>query len=938
VSRHVNSVAGRLSLRQPQRDSLEILARVADIINLAEEGQLEPPAALDVIRSEFPSVTDFEREFPSLCFAIATGVGKTRLMGAFIAYLHLARHVRHFFVMAPNLTIYNKLINDFTPGNPKYVFQGIAEFASQPPEVITGDNYESGRGVREERQRQRSFQEFGAPSDTVHVNIFNISKINSEVRGGRAPRIKRLSEYIGESYFEYLAGLDDLVLLMDESHRYRASAGVKAINELKPIIGLELTATPRVISGARSDEFKNVIYSYPLSSAIADGFVKEPAVATRENFDPSGVSPEALERIKLEDGVLIHESTKVELATFSQQNGRPRIKPFMLVVAQDTAHADQVVARFKDDDFFDGRYRDRVITVHSNQRGEEADENVERLLSVENPDEPTEIVVHVDKLKEGWDVTNLYTIVPLRAANSRILVEQSIGRGLRLPYGKRVGIKPVDRLTIVSHDRFQEIIDDANNPNSVIRTGIVIGRDISAEGKRTVTVEPNVVAEVTGQRSEAAAAPASAAQTATGDGTARPAGELATSAAAAAHAQPPLRFTSPVEQQIARATHEAIRKFEGLPRSASLKSPEVQAKLVREVTATIVASAPAQQELEAVAEAPNVEEVVARAVDHFVERSIDIPRIIVVPKGEVASGYRDFELDLGGVRLQPVASDILIVHLRTHDRERLNREGQPKREERLENYLVSALIDYDDVSYDEHADLLYKLAGQVVAHLGSYLPDAEAVENVLLHYRRQLAELIHAQMQAHHWEHAAGYETVVSSGFRTLRPATFTAPANESPRFFRNTVEERQLIRGMLFEGFRRCLYPVQKFDTDTERRFAELLEDTGEVEKWFKPAKGEFQIHYRHRQQDHAYEPDFVVETNSAKLLCEPKRRSDMEDEEVLEKARAAAVWCERATEHELAHGGKPWAYLLIPHDEITANATLARLASVYTVTDTGG
>ena len=62
-------------------------------------------------------------------------------------------------------------------------------------------------------------------------------------------------------------------------------------------------------------------------------------------------------------------------------------------------------------------------------------------------------------LKEGWEVTNLYTIVPLRAANSRTLVEQSIGRGLRLPYGKRVGIPAVDRLTIVSHDRFQEIID-----------------------------------------------------------------------------------------------------------------------------------------------------------------------------------------------------------------------------------------------------------------------------------------------------------------------------------------------------------------------------------------------------------------------------------------------------------------------------------------------
>ncbi len=82
--------------------------------------------------------------------------------------------------------------------------------------------------------------------DGVHINIFNIARITSEVRGGKAPRIKRLSEYIGQSYFDYLSKLDDLVLLMDESHRYRAAAGLQAINDLRPVLGLELTATPQV--------------------------------------------------------------------------------------------------------------------------------------------------------------------------------------------------------------------------------------------------------------------------------------------------------------------------------------------------------------------------------------------------------------------------------------------------------------------------------------------------------------------------------------------------------------------------------------------------------------------------------------------------------------------------------------------------------------------
>jgi type III restriction enzyme len=310
TNRTVNSISGRLSLREPQRNSLEILARITEIAPLTKSEDTEK--ILSIIKSEYPSTTDFERDFPSLCFALATGVGKTRLMGAFISYLHLAKGINHFFVLAPNLTIYNKLIADFTPNTPKYVFKGISEFSINPPLIVTGDNYENGFGVRDKRLFPTG----------IHINIFNISKINSEVRGGKAPRIKRLSEYIGESYFDYLAGLPDLVLIMDESHRYRASAGINAINELKPVLGLELTATPFTESARGPVPFKNVILDYPLSKAMEDGFVKEPAVVTQKNFNPSQFTPAQLEKIKLEDGIRLHESTKVELETYARQTDR----------------------------------------------------------------------------------------------------------------------------------------------------------------------------------------------------------------------------------------------------------------------------------------------------------------------------------------------------------------------------------------------------------------------------------------------------------------------------------------------------------------------------------------------------------------------------------------------------------------------------------------
>src|SRR4051794_23453271 len=141
MNRNVNSVSGRLSLRPPQRESLEVLNRIWEIAPPKKGADLA--ATLSAIRAEYPCVTDFEREFPSLCFALATGVGKTRLMGAFISYLYLAHGIKDFFVLAPNLTIYNKLITDFTPNTPKYVFRGIQDFALKAPTIITGDNYES---------------------------------------------------------------------------------------------------------------------------------------------------------------------------------------------------------------------------------------------------------------------------------------------------------------------------------------------------------------------------------------------------------------------------------------------------------------------------------------------------------------------------------------------------------------------------------------------------------------------------------------------------------------------------------------------------------------------------------------------------------------------------------------------------------------------------
>jgi type III restriction enzyme len=889
LNRYVNSIAGRLSLRPPQRQSLEILDRVTEIVPPRKGIDLQ--AALAAIHSEFPNVTDFEREFPSLCFALATGVGKTRLMGAFISYLHLAHGMNNFFVLAPNLTIYNKLITDFTPNTPKYVFKGIAEFATDAPAIITGDNYESSAGTLFDLMLR------------CKINIFNISKINSEVRGGRSPRIKRLSEYIGESYFDYLAGMDDLVILMDESHRYRASAGVRAINELKPVMGLELTATPFVETSKGALPFKNVIIDYPLGKAMADGFVKEPAVVTRKNFNPAGMSVEELERLKLEDGIRLHERVKVDLETYARESGNVIVKPFLLVIARDTTHAGQLIQLIQSDVFFEGRYQTKVIQVDSSKTGTEEDEMVERLLKVEHTDEPTEIVIHVNMLKEGWDVTNLYTIVPLRAANARILIEQSIGRGLRLPYGKRTGVTSVDRLNIVAHDKFQEIIDEANKSDSKIRLQKVI---LDAEQlEKTITV-------------------VSQSQLATKLGL-HPAQTTTANSQVAAMSNPSV-FQTPEEQQVAQITYEVIRKFENqpqkLPTISFLQKPEVQAEILKEVEEKY---RPAQLELDGMSKQPDLAAVVAKTSELVVEQTIAIPRILVVPKGEVQSGFRPFTLELSTLNYPAPSDELWIQFLRTGQREVVGLGEGSVEETRLEDYIVSGLVDFDDVAYDDHADLLYDLAEQAVRHFRSYLSE-EDTRKVLRLHQRDIARYIHAQMQKHYWEDAVDYEVIISKGFTELKPSAYTASASEPPLDYRVSPADKSNMAKYLFGGFQRCLYPVQKFQSDPERRLAVILER--ETLKWFKPAKGQFQIYYKSGAEHPEYQPDFVAETNKCIYMLEPKAANQMTDAEVLAKRDAAVKWCKQASHYALSYEGKPWKYLLIPHVAIADNMTLDGLA----------
>lgn len=901
--RTVRTISQRLSLRKPQADSLEILADVASKIAFSKGG--DTAAALAAIRDFYPSVEDFEREFPSLCFALATGVGKTRLMGAFITYLYLTGKSHHFFVLAPNTTIYEKLISDFSPESPKFVFKGIAEFAANPPLIITGDNYESGVGVRYESGRSTTLFD----SD-IHINIFNVDKINKEESPRGTPRMKRLQETIGESYYAYLSKLDDLVLLMDEAHRYRASAGANAIDGLKPILGLELTATPKTV-GARSVPFKNVIYNYTLGQAMADGFVKEPAVATRKDFDPKSVGEKELERIKLEDAVHYHDHVAVELDRYHRTTGAPKVTPFILVVAADTTEAKRLRDFIESDDFFKSRFKGKVAEVHSALRGEESEEATERLVALEKYGR-TEIVIHVNKLKEGWDVTNLYTIVPLRASASEILTEQTLGRGLRLPFGRRVSkggddeFAAVDRLTVIAHERFDDIIAKAREPGSIVMKTLEIGDggDISPTGSTLITAPSVAEMIVTGAKPEI---PGFVAPERTG-----------------------FALNSAQEGRAAEVTLDVIKRYERKLGSAeALRDAAIQTQIAAEVRELV---RPVQGALEGIIQEPRIDEIVQTVAVTVADRTISIPQIVVLPKKQVTFTFGDFDLEnLSAINMRPIEDGIVIQDLRTQSRVYLARTLDDPRETRPEDYLLRYLIERNEIDYDAHAALLYKLAGQVVARVKSYLTDDVEVESVLLRHGRQLADFIFAQMMNHYRETPLGeddYEVTVTRGFMLLQAQAMNVPTGQRVRDFKQAVAPLSDTRKHVFGGFTKCCYPLQKFDTDPERRLAVIIDGDASVEKWIKPARNQFRIDYRSGE---AYEPDFVVETKTRMLICEVKAQNELEDATVKAKAAAATKWCKTATQHAPGGGTKRWIYLLIPDEQIRANSTLDGLVARF-------
>ena len=552
-------------------------------------------------------------------------------------------------------------------------------------------------------------------------------------------------------------------------------------------------------------------------------------------------------------------------------------------------------------------YKGKVIEVHSKQRGEESEENVRLLLSIESTANPIEIVLHVYKLKEGWDVNNLFTIIPLNAAKSDILAMQTIGRGLRLPFGEQTGDENLDTLDIVAHDHYRELVDEIRDSD------IFRYRDLDkteTEDLESVKVSSNF-----------------------GDGQLVFLDEAITSVGISSFGQvrePRAQYE--VYQAYVKnfmASGQKARKSDN-PNQLSLFDVTPNAAKTDETTETSKAtSAPAGHTPsvtgitggDQTGRRPMTQAEFKKNVTEYSARAISVPKILVQTTSEVKFNHfdvkrtiQDFEVATAKIERFDAINQQLLTEV----------DAQALEVENAENTLACMLLDsISELSYDD-ADLILDVVDQ---YLDQIPGDEEEKKKIVRRYAGLIVGDIKNQLYAHMDRETQDIH-IVQKDLIVFREFMKNVKKGGKVRYDKPFTDKSN-IRKYLFTGYKKSYYPENAFDSDTERQFSIILEEDPDVICWIKPPLNQLGLFWKAGQQ---YTPDFLVETRAGKFMVEVKARNEVSNEEVVAKAREGIRWCTFATTADPDH--KVWEYRLISDDNIhPGNTCKYTLGTAHTI-----
>jgi superfamily II DNA or RNA helicase len=436
-----------MNLRRPQKEALDRFHQIfRDFPRpLHECDQTELNFKF---REEFPTWA-FEGNCPEITFHLATGVGKTRLIGAVMTYLYLSQESRHFVIVTPRSEVVRKFLRESQAGHPKYLFHDRS--LVEMPEVIHANNIENFDASQLRLQ------------DGPRIWI-----ITPQALAVKDARLKKRGEFAKQSPVDFLRSLDDLVVFFDESHHLGSDKNAPSIWRSE-VRGLD----PRLIFGttASVDEnnSSNVIYSYDLKKCLNEGLYTKFVRVISEKKDES-MDNDDHDKMVLRFGISqLHRKQEYINDFVELSNNSKLVKAVMLVCCADRKHAENITMWLRQ--YLNSE--DAVLLVHS---GLKENEYLPQLLDLEKSDNSIKVVVNVAMLTEGWDVSNIYVVAPLRAMATTTLVTQVMGRGLRLPFGAHVSSEEADTLDVLCFGRetMQEVCDKVINMGFGLNQGVGI--------------------------------------------------------------------------------------------------------------------------------------------------------------------------------------------------------------------------------------------------------------------------------------------------------------------------------------------------------------------------------------------------------------------------------------------------------------------------------
>ena len=455
-----------------QREAVESIIYLYEVVKAKDKYEM-----MKFDSSGRVSTGMFDETWTRYVVKMATGAGKTKVLALTLvwSYFHKLYEEnsplsKNFLVIVPNIIVLNRILKDFS---------GLKMFFEEP--FIPENGYEN-KDWKNDFQLTLHIQDELKPiTESGNIFLTNIHRVffnedpeqsfETTFLGVKPKPDADTSKGLDLGKILRSDKLKDLVILNDEAHHIhdKSLAWFQSIEDisnklkLKNSQGISLqtdfTATPKHNNGAI---FVQTICDYPLVEAIKQNVVKSPVLpdeASRQKLKEKE-SSDFVERYRdfMELGYLEWEQQYEEMKNHKT--------PILFIMTMSTKEADQAAA------FLEMNYplmKNAVLTIHTNNSGEIKEststkkdkEELEVLRkaadSIDKPQSKYRAVVSVLMLREGWDVKNVTTIVGLRpfGADSKILPEQTIGRGLRKMYS----LETPENLVVVGTTAFLEFVE-----------------------------------------------------------------------------------------------------------------------------------------------------------------------------------------------------------------------------------------------------------------------------------------------------------------------------------------------------------------------------------------------------------------------------------------------------------------------------------------------